>query len=291
LEHALTFAEYQFGKQDALNDLCIRDNGERFGSWEVEVEFFSHIYEELGVQVMICVEGDVKEDCLIKSLTYWEKSATILESWIVKINMNDERIYNLFYKLSIMERNIAIIYKNLKHWDKVQHFREQSVYHAKQMKEGELKIKVLFSAWSSLGDLYYRQRKLTEVKAIREEAYEYVNETYDIDHPLTLEAGRHLVEILGEIGDYYDSERFARVCYESLTRAPRDPEGLQAAFAASNLAIASCNMIKSKGSDSTDIREAEMLARKAVRIMKKLGDLGGDGVRWTFGNLVIVLFQ
>jgi hypothetical protein len=57
------------------------------------------------------------------------------------------------------------------------------------------------------------------------------------------------------------------------------------------LAIASCNLIKSEGSDSADIEEAEMLARKAVHIMKKLGDPGGDGVRWTFGNLVIVLFQ
>jgi hypothetical protein len=79
---------------------------------------------------------------------------------------------------------------------------------------------------------------------MREEAYIYVSQSHDPEHPLVLEAGGELIEILFETGDYYDAERFARVCYEALTRAPLDPNSFEAAIAARNLAIASCNLVK-----------------------------------------------
>lgn len=86
----------------------------------------------------------------------------------------------------------------------------------------------------------------TESKAVREEAYMYVSAVYNPEHPLVLENGGKLITILVATGEFYDAERFARVCYDGLTRAPRenDPEG-------------------------GDIIEAEMLARKAVHIMKE----------------------
>jgi hypothetical protein len=73
-----------------------------------------------------------------------------------------------------------------------------------------------------------------------------------------------LIEILGLTGDYYDAERFARICYDALTRAPLDSNCYEAAEAARNLAEASCNLIRDIGPESADIDEAEMLARKAV---------------------------
>jgi hypothetical protein len=112
--------------------------------------------------------------------------------------------------------------------------------------------------------------KLTESKAVSEEAYIHVSEAYDPEHPLVLEAGGKLIEILNRTGDYYDAERFARVCYDGLTRAPLIPDSFEAAIAASNLANASCNLINKNGPESADVDEAVMLARKAVRIIKEL---------------------
>jgi hypothetical protein len=131
--------------------------------------------------------------------------------------------------------------------------------------------------------------QLNEAKAIREEAYMYVNETYDSEHPLVLEAGGELIEILNRTGNYYDAERFARVCYEALTRAPLDPNSYEAADAARNLANASCNLIETNGFKSAVIEEAEMLARKAVRIMKELKESKSIEMINTFQTLVNVL--
>jgi hypothetical protein len=97
-------------------------------------------------------------------------------------------------------------------------------------------------------------------------------EVYDPEHPLVLEAGGKLIEILISMGEFYDAERFARVVYDGLTRPPLDPESFEVARAASHIAEASYNLLKINGIDSAgiDIEDAEMLARKAVCIFKNL---------------------
>jgi hypothetical protein len=75
-----------------------------------------------------------------------------------------------------------------------------------------------------LGDIFYTIGKFIKAKAVMEEAYDYLNEIYDPEHPLVLEAGGTLVQVLGRTGDHYDAERLARICYDSLTRLHLDPE-------------------------------------------------------------------
>jgi hypothetical protein len=130
--------------------------------------------------------------------------------------------------------------------------------------------------------------KLTEAKALAEEAYMFVSEVYDPEHPLVLEAGDQLVQILGHTGDYHDAERFARICYEGLTRAPLDPESVEAAKGAATLAQATCNLISKNGPESADIEEAEMLARKAIRIMKERKGPASNELGYVFESLVRV---
>jgi hypothetical protein len=62
----------------------------------------------------------------------------------------------------------------------------------------------------------------------------YVNEVYDPEHPMVLEAAGELVKTLTRIikDAHYDAERLARVCYDSLTRLPLDPESFEAGKAA-----------------------------------------------------------
>jgi hypothetical protein len=58
--------------------------------------------------------------------------------------------------------------------------------------------------------------KLTGAKAVIEEAYICLSEGYDYKNPLVINAGRKLFEILKRVGDYYNTQRFARVCYDGL---------------------------------------------------------------------------
>jgi glucosamine 6-phosphate synthetase-like amidotransferase/phosphosugar isomerase protein len=82
------------------------------------------------------------------------------------------------------------------------------------MNDGEPKIKQVFESLKFHSSLYLEMNKRTEAKAVIEETYEYVSISYHPEHPLVLEAGGKLIEILYLTGDYYDAERFARVIYD-----------------------------------------------------------------------------
>jgi hypothetical protein len=110
----------------------------------------------------------------------------------------------------------------------------------------------------------------TKVRAVREETYNYLVEIYHPEHPLVLEAAGNLIETLNRLGNYCDEERYARVCYDSLTRPLLNPESVEAANAAINLAQASYNLVQENGLSIPDIEEAEMLAKEVVRIIKSL---------------------
>jgi hypothetical protein len=101
-----------------------------------------------------------------------------------------------------------------------------------------------------------------------EESYISDSEFYHPEHPLVLRAADELIGVLATTGHYYDAERFARVCYDSLTHTPLDPDSFEAGKAAANLSRASCDLIKANGPEAADIEEAETLAKKAIRIPK-----------------------
>jgi tetratricopeptide (TPR) repeat protein len=196
-----------------------------------------------------------------------------LKSWILQIdlkegertdNLDEQKIDCLYSNLALIEYNLSYNCRKLNDWDNALHYIEKSVLHAILMKEGEIKIERLLVNLNSLGEAFHKMGKLTESKAIREEAYMHVSEIHNHEHPLVLEIGGNLIEILIATGELYDAERFARVCYDSLTRVPLDPDSYEAANAARNLTEVSCDLIRANGLDSVNIEEAEMLARKAV---------------------------
>jgi hypothetical protein len=110
-----------------------------------------------------------------------------------------------------------------------------------------------------------------DAKAVLEEAYIYVSGIYDPEHPQVLETASKLIDILAMAVDFYDAERFARICYEAFTRPPLDPESFEACNAAISLSRATCNLITTDGPEGGDIEEAETLAKEAVRIASNLG--------------------
>lgn len=176
----------------------------------------------------------------------------------------------IFEAIGETESNLSATYKNLKDWGRTEYYIEQSTIHSKQIKDKKKRTAAVFRYLNHQSNLYYNIGNYIISKAIREKAYIYVSKVYDPEHPLVLQAGGKLIEILTETGDYYDAERYARFCYDGLTHAPLNPDSKEAAMAASNLVDASYNMIKESGPESADINEAEALARKGVRITKEL---------------------
>jgi tetratricopeptide (TPR) repeat protein len=273
LKHTATFGEHQFGNRIAGESAYKRDNGDCIKNWDVEICILFGIYGLLEHYVSI-------SDATMKNaIPYYEKTLALLKPWEAQIDLSEreriddldeEKIDMLLNMLYSTENNLIKGYGQLKNWDKAEHHCKQSIFHAKQMKGGQMRIRRVFDALSLLGDTYHLCDKLTESKAVREEAYMFVNEVYDPEHPLVLEAASNLIGTLGMTGDHYDAERFARICYQCLTRPPLDPESYEAAKAAGNLARASYNLIEANGLGSADIEEAEMLASEAVRIIRAL---------------------
>jgi hypothetical protein len=76
-----------------------------------------------------------------------------------------------------------------------------------------------------------------------------------------------------------------------LTRAPLDPESFEVAEAACNLVFASYKLIKANnlGPEIADFKEAEMLARKSVQIIRELLGFGDESALWSFGILINLL--
>jgi hypothetical protein len=300
LERAADFAEHQFGKGIVGKEIYERDDGDSINVWDVEIETLFNTYNLLGVKIGFNDYGGKENDRLTKAMPYYLKALAILESWIFQIALTDtkridvlteEKIEDLYSKVSKIERNLSISYKVLKDGNKAQHYCEQSLLNAKRLKEGKMKTQRAYGTLSCQGDPYEMMDmdKLTEEKAVREEAYICVSEMYDPEHPLVLAAGDRLISSFLFTGDYYDAERFARVCYGSLTGPHLDPECCEADRAACSLALATHKLIKANGLECADIEEAEMLARKAVRIMKELKGHDSNSLIWTFSALSNVL--
>jgi tetratricopeptide (TPR) repeat protein len=102
---------------------------------------------------------------------------------------------------------------------------------------------------------------------------------------LELQAAMKLVDILIQtppgngpegcskmMSDMKDTEMYARIVYECLTR-PVGDKSLRIGEAASSLANVTAKLIQLNGLEAGNIEEAEMLARKAIRIQERLYDL------------------
>jgi hypothetical protein len=294
LQHTAKFAERQFGNRIDGKSSYKRDDGDRMENWVVEINILSRIYHNLVHYILI-------SDATMKNtIPYLEKALAVLDPWRAEIDssereridiIDEEKIETLLDLLQMTEYQSSAAYLQLCDWDKAEYYCKQSIFHVKQMKEGEIRMKKVLDALSLLGNMYQLGDKLTEAKAIMEEAYMFVNEVYDPEHPLVLDAAGELIRALGMTGDHHDAERFARICYDSLTRPHLDPESYEAAKAAGNLAGASYNLIKANGPDSADIEEAEMLATTAVRIIKALKGPSDSYLKLIFGYLMNIKYS
>jgi hypothetical protein len=143
LQHSAIFVENQCGKRIVGTSSYLRNNGDRIDAWNVEVGFLVQIYNKLG-----CFDSS-------NSISYYHQSLAILYTWKERIDVLTEEQTNLIFNfLSNTESNLCKRYKKVKDWDKAIHYQEQSIVHAKQLKDREDKIKRVYSYMNHLGSLY-----------------------------------------------------------------------------------------------------------------------------------------
>lgn len=93
-----------------------------------------------------------------------------------------------------------------------------------------------------------------------EDAYNLLAEHYHPSHHKVLQAGNDLINILILLEEYYDAERYARICYECLTK-PVDTQSEEVRRAAEFLSRVTLKLIEKDVDDKGhDIVEVEMLA-------------------------------
>lgn len=103
------------------------------------------------------------------------------------------------------------------------------------MPVGNRKTDRLLNALIQKGINLYYESRLLEAKAVLEDFYKLVAVAYNLILPQVLYAGSKLINILIPLEEYEDAERYARICYECLTR-PVETESIDVADAALSLA-------------------------------------------------------
>jgi tetratricopeptide (TPR) repeat protein len=213
---------------------------------------------------------------LNKGLYYFQKSLSVLEPWRIQLTLQksertetlDEEQSNEIYKyLSITERNLGSEYYNLRNFKKAGECYDRSISYGKEMMVGEERTDFIYEALTKKARGCLPNFDNIGAKAAYEETYELLAAT-DSYHPKALKNLGLLIPVLIELREFEDAERYARQLYHVLTH-PIDTESQEVAETANSLASIIYSLVvddKLVG----DIKEAEMLSRKSIRIMERI---------------------
>jgi tetratricopeptide (TPR) repeat protein len=276
LKYCILFAKYQYGSPVVGKSYRERDNGSQISNWNVELGTLLHLYLKLGTihrQMNDIMDDYIStKNALETAIPYFRNALKLLEPWkaqidvdeTIRINdLNEDDIGHIYYQLSNVELNLSTLYISLEEYDKADDYCNLAISHARLVIIEDWRIESIYNALFAKGDSLYSQSRFIEAKAVCEEVYNFMVDIYYTDHPLVLHAANLMIRTITEIGEHKDSERYARISYECLTR-PIDNESEVIADAAQTLAQVIHTLICS-GEDG-DIVEAEMLARKSLRI-------------------------
>jgi hypothetical protein len=295
LEYCLSFAERQYGDWIIGKSYRERRDCSKIDNWTCEIDCIEFLCFQIGNAFMMSTNTiddiDIRRDNYKQAIKFAEKSLFLLEPWRTQIDLEKRNrtdqldrgmINNIYYKLSISETVLSDMHDCLNEYDKAEKYHDMAILHGGQVTVKSCRIQILYSAMRTRGqNLRYQATfddsnvTLNKAKAVFEEAYILVSEAYSLDNPMALEAADCLNKCLIELGEFYDAERYSRMSYECLTR-PIDTESLDVANAAESLADVIYQLFLCKGLEGGDIVEAEMLARKSLRILE--ATFGSDDI-------------
>jgi tetratricopeptide (TPR) repeat protein len=274
LDHALSYAEFQFGDRVEGKSYRERGNGDRISNWIVEIVFLRFIYGRLIYKYINDQSlSTIMKD--IKMIPYLEKTHQLLMPWSILIDSDVTNVKDVLNKddtnhvlglLSNNDGDWAGIHINRNEYNLAENHCQRALSSAKKY-DGEIekKTSLLRDAFRAYGNLRLRQDNYTDAVIFYEEAYNCVAMAYNPVHPEVQTAASSLIECLLHKGDLYDAERFSQMTLDSL-RDPAngvDQDSEAVAQGYYNLGSVIC---KQNG----DLEKAERLTREAYRIRIQL---------------------
>lgn len=272
LEHLLSYAENQFGKQVTGVGYRERGDGQIINNWDVEIRIFYeinstilHIHSQDASINSRLIRGD-------KMFPYLEKSLFLLSPWLVHLepsNETNQLDYDqsdyLLHESYCTEQGLSMVMMKRNQFNAAEgHCKRCLDYSRRYRVEGEKKTTAIFSALLLYIDLRQREGNFSGALTFSEEAYNLVVTAYDPVHHEVTQAANALISCLIQTGNFFDAERFAQITYSNL-RDPKngmDQESEEMARGSHNLAD---TIFRQDG----DLKKAEELAREALRIRTK----------------------
>jgi hypothetical protein len=165
LEHLLSFAEDQFGKEITGKHYRERGDGDRKSDWIVEIEILNDIIMTLayfhGQNTSL---GTVIRDDM--SFPYLERSLKLLNPWVIKLDidasegndgLSEKEKNRILEILNWVEQNMAVIAMQRIQFDLAEgHCHRGLAYSRRYGLEGENKTTMIFTALRSYYDLRHR---------------------------------------------------------------------------------------------------------------------------------------
>jgi tetratricopeptide (TPR) repeat protein len=277
MRYYLSFSIFQFGDRVEGKDYRERLNGFRIDNWRAEIVLLGRPCYNLALAIdkevvsHLAYKDFIDAKRLTETIIPWYVHAlSFLEPWGLQLNLpENERIVTLDKEHTNLVLNLlsetcgglGTTLCTLENFSDAEGYIEKSLFYARKIGQEN----ILYKALTSKGSYLTFQSRDKEAKACYEEGYEIMSALHSLDHPVVLEAAKHIITNCMNLKDYYDCERYARVVYQYVSR-PIDRENLDVADAALDLSSALCGLISERGAEGGSIVEAEMLVRKSIRI-------------------------
>jgi hypothetical protein len=279
MRYYLSFSIFQLGDRIEGKDYREGLNSNRVDNWRAELYLLGRpcynlalaIDKEVARHVQYIGYKDIKR--LTETvIPYYEHALSFLEPWGVQLNLPEsDRIVHLDKEhTDLLSNLLADLYGHLgrtlctlENFGGAEGYIKKSLLYARRI--GQENVHCLYQALTRKGSFLGGQLRDKEAKAYYEEGYEIISTLHSLDHPLVLEAAKNMIHNCMDLKDYYNFERYARFVYEIVSR-PIDRENLDVADAALDLSSALFGLISERGAEGGSIVEAEMLARKSIRI-------------------------
>jgi tetratricopeptide (TPR) repeat protein len=196
---------------------------------------------------------------------YWQKELS-MDKLLRMNDIDGDQTDDIHSHLSSVERSLGACYLPLLNYEVILAHWDKGASYARKIVKEEKRECELYHALAMKGHCLAHQLKFREAKPLVNEANELVAEPISPRHDYFLRAAELLVNTLMQLEQYEEVAPYARIYYECLTQ-PGNIESPETVSASAMLAKVVFCLIEKNGPDRNgDIVEAEMLARKAIRI-------------------------
>jgi hypothetical protein len=214
INQLILYAEYQFGKEVAGNRYRERADGERVDNWIVDIENLHGLNSRL-VGLYLQNESISLVKRAEMCVPHTQRSLSLLTPWLNHLDLDDSNRNDdrkewqrgfLVNELYHVEQNMATWMMNRRDFDAADgHCQRCLAYSRRDGIKGD-KISNIIHSLRTFCSLRGAQDDFPGAIPFAEEAYNLAVVAHDPAHPQVQEAAGILIDILIEMGDYYNAE-------------------------------------------------------------------------------------